>query len=297
MQNSPRRVSILGDSISTFDGCNPDGFRVYYTGERREETGVRLPADTWWSQVIERLDGQLLANGSFSGSLVEGAGFPAGSSQPRIDALASDGVQPDVVIVFMGINDYGWGGAAAQAAGRGNALPAELDLDAIEPRTASIAAPDAVERFRDAYHLLTQRLRAAYPQAAVWCCTLCPGRVAGSSRPTFASNLRGAPFAGYNDAIRDAARAHGCHLADVAAFGFDYEALDGTHPTARGMRQLASMIATAIEDGASDPRRLPAALFDESLRSVELCPGASCIGCAHAKNTGNSWFLVCEKDA
>uniref|UniRef100_UPI002FD83630 SGNH/GDSL hydrolase family protein n=1 Tax=Eggerthella sinensis TaxID=242230 RepID=UPI002FD83630 len=111
MQNSPRRVSILGDSISTFDGCNPDGFRVYYTGERREETGVRLPADTWWSQVIERLDGQLLANGSFSGSLVEGAGFPAGSSQPRIDALASDGVQPDVVIVFMGINDYGWGRA------------------------------------------------------------------------------------------------------------------------------------------------------------------------------------------
>ncbi len=76
-----------------------------------------------------------------------------------------------------------------------------------------------------------------------------------------------------------------------------YEALDGTHPTARGMRQLASMIATAIEDGASDPRRLPAALFEESLRSVELCPGASCIGCAHAKNTGNSWFLVCEKDA
>ena len=297
MQNSLRLVSILGDSISTFDGCNPDGFRVYYTGERCEETGVRVPADTWWSQVIERLDGQLLANGSFSGSLVEGAGFPAGSSQPRIDALASDGVQPDVVIVFMGINDYGWGGAAAQAAGRGNALPAELDLDAIEPRTASIAAPDAVERFRDAYHLLTQRLRAAYPQAAVWCCTLCPGRVAGSSRPTFASNLRGAPFAGYNDAIRDAARAHGCRVADVAAFGFDYEALDGTHPTACGMRQLASMIATAIEDGASDPRRLPAALFEESLRSVELCPGASCIGCAHAKNTGNSWFLVCERDA
>ena len=102
-----RSFSILGDSISTFDGCNPDGFAVYYQGERCEQTSVTSSADTWWSQVIERLGGRLLANSSFSGSLVEGAGFPAGNSQERIDALAEDGVQPDVVIVFMGINDYG----------------------------------------------------------------------------------------------------------------------------------------------------------------------------------------------
>ena len=106
-----RSFSILGDSISTFDGCNPDGFAVYYQGERCEQTSVTSSADTWWSQVIERLGGRLLANSSFSGSLVEGAGFPAGNSQERIDALAEDGVQPDVVIVLMGINDYGWGGA------------------------------------------------------------------------------------------------------------------------------------------------------------------------------------------
>ena len=82
-----RSFSILGDSISTFDGCNPDGFTVYYQGERCEQTGVTSSADTWWSQVIERLGGRLLANSSFSGSLVEGAGFPAGNSQERIDAL------------------------------------------------------------------------------------------------------------------------------------------------------------------------------------------------------------------
>ena len=83
-----RSFSILGDSISTFDGCNPDGFAVYYQGERCEQTSVTSSADTWWSQVIERLGGRLLANSSFSGSLVEGAGFPAGNSQERIDALA-----------------------------------------------------------------------------------------------------------------------------------------------------------------------------------------------------------------
>ena len=227
-----RSFSILGDSISTFDGCNPDGFAVYYQGERCEQTSVTSSADTWWSQVIERLGGRLLANSSFSGSLVEGAGFPAGNSQERIDALAEDGVQPDVVIVLMGINDYGWGGATAQAAGRGNAVPVALDLDAIEPHAPAAAAPGAIDRFRAAYGLLLERMRAAYPQAEVWCCTLCPGRVAGCPSPTFAWNLRGAPFKSYNDAIRAAAREHGCNVADLEAFGIDYEAVDGTHPTA-----------------------------------------------------------------
>ncbi|MFR4804737.1 MAG: hypothetical protein ACLT98_16305, partial [Eggerthellaceae bacterium] len=132
---------------------------VYYQGERCEQTGVTSSADTWWSQVIERLGGRLLANSSFSGSLVEGAGFPAGNSQERIDALAEDGVQPDVVIVFMGINDYGWGGATAQAAGRGNAVPV-ASIDAIESHAPAAAAPGAIDRFRAAYGLLLERMRA-----------------------------------------------------------------------------------------------------------------------------------------
>lgn len=290
-----RFISILGDSISTFDGYNPDGFAVYYQGERCQQTGVSSVADTWWSQVINRLDGQLLANGSFSGSLVEGAGFPAGSSQKRIDALSDSGMQPDVVIVFMGINDYGWGGAAAQAAGRGNAMPSTLDLDAVAPHTPSIATADAIDGFKGAYSLLLQRVGAAYPQADVWCCTLCPGRVAGSTRSTFTWNLRGAPFSRYNDAIRAAAHEHGCSVVDLEAFGFDYEALDGTHPTARGMRQLASMVASCIEGAQPDVRLLPANLFDETLRSEKRCPGKSCVGCEYARDTGSSWSLVCEQ--
>ena len=205
-------------------------------------------------------------------------------------------MQPDVVIVLMGINDYGWGGATAQAAGRGNAVPVALDLDAIEPHAPAAAAPGAIDRFRAAYGLLLERMRAAYPQAEVWCCTLCPGRVAGCPSPTFAWNLRGAPFKSYNDAIRAAAREHGCNVADLEAFGIDYEAVDGTHPTARGMRQLSALIASCIEGAEPDERLLPADLFDETFRSGELCPGEACVGCEHARGTGSSWFLVCERN-
>lgn len=290
-----RRFSILGDSISTFEGCNPTGFRVFYEGERCAATGVREARDTWWAQVVDALGGELLANGSFSGSMVEGAGFPAGDSAERVAALARDRQAPDAVLVFMGINDYGWGGAAAQAAGRGNALPATLDLDAIEPHAPGCASPDAVAGFRAAYDLLLSRLRATYPQAETWCCTLCPGRVAGEERPTFAWNLRGAPFRAYNEAIRASAREHGCRVADLEAFGVDYEAVDGTHPNARGMRQLAAMIASCIEGAEPAARTLPADLFDASLRSEELCPGVACVGCEHARSTGSSWFLVCDQ--
>lgn len=48
---------------------------------------------------------------SFSGSVVEGFGFPAGDSPERIAALrGASGELPDTVLIYMGINDYGWGG-------------------------------------------------------------------------------------------------------------------------------------------------------------------------------------------
>ena len=55
--------------------------------------------------------------------MVEGAGFPAACSSRRIDQVAGPaGEAPDEAIVFIGINDYGWGGAEAQAAAP-SALP------------------------------------------------------------------------------------------------------------------------------------------------------------------------------
>ncbi len=302
-----RLFSILGNSISTFEGCNPEGFRVFYESERLEATGVLAPQDTWWAQVVDALDGELLANGSYSGSMVEGAGFPAGNSAERIATLARDGQTPDVVLVFIGINDYGWGGADAQAAGRGSAMPVCLDAAALgEEREPGLAPADAAERFGAAYEAMLARMRAAYPRAEIWCCTLCPGRVVGRAGSTFAYRLRGVPFDAYNAAIRSAAARQGCRVADVRALGRDYEGLEGTHPTARGMRQFAALVLRAMEAerAAGAPTVLapriaealasPAADLDAP-PSAETCEEPSCIGCPHAGATGSQWLLVCNK--
>ena len=98
--------SIMGDSISTYAGCNPEGYDVFYEGERRAATGVCSASDTWWARMVDLLGGRLLSNASFSGSMVEGAGFPAGDSQERVEALGNGDLAPDAIVVFMGINDY-----------------------------------------------------------------------------------------------------------------------------------------------------------------------------------------------
>lgn len=296
-------LAIMGDSISTFAGCNPEGYDVYYEGPQCEKTGVRKPSDTWWAQVAAYMDASILSNASFSGSMVSGAGFPAACSPQRIDALRTANGVPDAVLLFMGINDYGWGSAAAQAAGRSKATPRVLDLDEIEPRIAGRAAQGALEEFAQAYGETLAAIKRAYPRCDVWCCTLCPGRLVGRDTTTFAWRFRGLALDEYNDAIRQQARLHECFVADVRALGYDYEAIDGTHPTRRGMAQFAALVIDAINaeghfpqgPNASRERDLCATQFEQRERSECRCERESCIACPHAKATGNAWFLVCEK--
>lgn len=296
-----RLFSVLGDSISTFEGCNPAGFAVYYTHERARTCGLASPRDTWWSQVVAHFGGELLANGSWSGSMVEGAGYPAAWSPERVAALADGGRVPDDIVAFIGINDYGWGGAAAQAAGRSAATPPCTDLAQFPPAEAGRAPRGALEGFSAAYRTMLRALRAAYPAARIWCCTLLPGRLAGSVHPTHAWNLRGVPMEDYNGAIRAAARECGCTLADAARYGLDYEAVDGTHPTRLGMVQIAALVVAAME-GRDAPEAAPFAADASQAcpgpvdwRSRVLCADRCCVGCPWAMGAGSSWYCVCTR--
>jgi len=287
-------LSVMGDSISTYEGCNPAGFAVYYQGERAVAAGLRGCGDTWWGLVADRIGARVCANGSWSGSMVEGAGMPAGQSSGRIEALRGDaGEVPDLLLVFMGTNDYGWGSARAQAAARVAAVPPTTNLDEVAPAVAGAAGLDDLAGFERAYAAMLEGLRAAYPATEVCCLTLLPGRVVGSARPTFCHNLRGVPLRAYNEAIRRAAAAAGARVADVEAFGLDYEAVDGTHPTRRGHAQIAALVVSAMTGEGLD-----LAAFGGDVTawaSAELCPGRACVGCAHARGTGNAWSCVCER--
>lgn len=356
-----KKFSIFGDSISTLEGYTPKDWRIFYEGAEADETGVHAYEDTWWGQVIDHFDGELLANAAYSGSLVEGDGFPAGTAPERIAALAgepqekevqgrkpgesrsaaigtsaaTEGVKgsedikdaevcetlessesPDVILVFIGINDYGWGSAAAAALGAsaaaaqasarllGNEVygrvwqPSELPSaeesqvarEAFE--TEAAASPQArLARFAQAYDAMLASMRKSYPKAEIWCCTLVPGRVRGMELSTHTYNLRGIPFVDYNAAIRQAAENNDAHVADIFTAGQDYEAFDGTHPTALGMRQISSLVIAAME-GEPFPT-------DPAWASTDPCVVApsfphSCESCNFADISTSRWSCVCN---
>ena len=158
---------------------------------------------------------------------------------------------------------------------------------------------------------MLRNIRAVAPKALVYCVTLLPGRTRGVDHPEFCYRLRGHHVDEYNAAIRRAAADEGCRVADVRAFGRDYESLEGTHPTNLGMRQFASMVVRAMqladEDAAgsagatagADPERANPALdlhgFCGAPESAQLCDAPTCIGCPHAASTGNQWLCRCLK--
>lgn len=212
-----KRFSILGDSISTLAGFHPDGCRVFYQGEISERANVTRMEDTWWGMVIGHFGGTLLVNNSWSGSLVSG-GFPSGSSPERTGGLHVGSTLPEVILVYMGTNDW---------------------IQGVPPgRTGQ--QPDT-ETFAGAYEQLLRRIRANYPDAQVWCCTLAEARIFSRPQIPFPYTPGGVHIDAYNQVIRETAPARGCGVIDFYQYHVPYDSLDITHPVADGMRTLADL--------------------------------------------------------
>ena len=226
-----KQFSVLGDSISTLDGFNPDGFRVFYSAENCSKSGVMEEKDTWWGKVIDFLGGELLVNNSWSGSRVTKLKdkeqlFPSGCSDERTAALHINAVKPDVILVYLGINDWAFG------AKTGN-----------ETR---ILGEDSNELFVEAYDRMLKKLKSNYPESEIWCCTLCETHI--SKRPDFQfpHKYAGTYIEEYNEIIRDVVRCNGCRLIDLYDYKIAYDSIDGSHPTNVGMNTIATMFIRSI---------------------------------------------------
>lgn len=102
------KVSILGDSISTFykegspmnslyGGTNQFYYPIY-------SSTIKTVDLTWWYQLLENTNLELGVNNSWSGSCAVGTGESAGNSDARINTLDDNG-NPDIVLVYLGTND------------------------------------------------------------------------------------------------------------------------------------------------------------------------------------------------
>lgn len=94
-----RQVSILGDSISTYNkkGYKIDGYKMYYpSGD------VQNVNDTWWMLFINTIGARLDVNASYSGSWSSSGYIGFSSRAGMLD-------NPDIIFVELGTNDSGEG--------------------------------------------------------------------------------------------------------------------------------------------------------------------------------------------
>ena len=107
-----QRISILGDSYSTFQDYIPEGNEVWYSLPRdAKRTDVDNVKQTWWWQVVSNGGYLLECNDSWSGATICYTGYHDEDYSPRsfITRLPRLG-SPDVLLIFGNTNDS-WCGA------------------------------------------------------------------------------------------------------------------------------------------------------------------------------------------
>lgn len=144
------KISVLGDSYSTFEGFIPEGNAIWYLNPPKNRNDVTKVEETWWHQAIALLGGKLEKNESWSGATVCNTGYGKKDSSvssfiTRADRLGA----PDIILVCGATNDS-W---------------AQSPIG--EYKYSDWTAED-LKNFRPAMAKLLHDLQKLYPQAAVF---------------------------------------------------------------------------------------------------------------------------------
>ena len=142
-----KKVSVLGDSYSTFQGIIPASYSSFYPNDRNDCTQVE---QTWWHLYIKAKGYVLEKNDSWGGTTICGTGYGRMDSSrnnfiARVDSLGS----PDIIFVFGGTND------------------AWARVPVGEYKYADWTAED-LKTFRAGYACLLDMLIKKYPDAKIY---------------------------------------------------------------------------------------------------------------------------------
>lgn len=97
------RVSILGDSYSTFRDCIPAGNAVWYPHVKND---VKKAENCWWYLVIQAINGKLEKNESWSGSTICYTGYHGvNAAKSSFVTRASRLGDPGLILICGATND------------------------------------------------------------------------------------------------------------------------------------------------------------------------------------------------
>lgn len=223
-------ISILGDSISTFEGYIPkaDGFNLEHLARYPQDNLLKDVNETWWMQVITCLDAKLGINDSWRGATVSGAapvttgttGENASMANlTRIQNLGSNGT-PDIILFYGGTNDL----AHVSKVGSFDSSTAPTTVDLTTKKWDNLA---------DGYVNTLLRLQYFYPDAQIVC--LLP-----TYTTSYYSNNK---LAQGNEVLADICEHYGVSYVDLRECGIDISDLpDGIHPGEVGMDYISNTV-------------------------------------------------------
>lgn len=114
VKNDIKKVSIMGDSYSTYKGYIPKNYGWWYgqgTTKAGDKNDVTKVDETWWKQLTDTPGYALEVNDAFSGSTICTTGYDAVDS--TISAFVSRYTRlgdPDIILIFGATNDS-WAGS------------------------------------------------------------------------------------------------------------------------------------------------------------------------------------------
>lgn len=242
-------ISIFGDSISTFEGISNSTMQNKTLGVNRSHYygshgGVKDKTETWWWMLTEELQVNLLINNSSSGSKVYGVGNVSksevdqgiGERANNLHATRGDlaGTNPDIIIIFMGINDLNDGKEC-------------VNFSTIDKDKLVTASEDGYEyaspsNFTEGYFIMTHKIVNNYRDAKVFIINLPSREENASSR-----------LLEYNDTIKSVSDYFCCTLVDLFSSKisgkdyFSYAPYDHLHPDKNGMAIISETVKNAIE--------------------------------------------------
>lgn len=208
-----KRAMIFGDSYSTFEGCIPDGYAVYY-GRDGLDSDVTSEKNTWWYPLTEECGITFVRNDSWSGSTVCYTGYEgvdcseSSSFIYRLRTLKQAGFfrdnEIDTVFVFGGTNDS-WADAPI----------GELQFDGWEKEDLYAVLP--------AVCCFLSELKESLPRANIICIV----------------------NSGLKDEIANGLQAAAEHygVKSVMLCGIDKQ---NNHPTVKGMQQIKEQVKALL---------------------------------------------------
>ena len=209
-----KTYSIIGNSISTYNGYIPGDYATYYP-----KVWFKGVDDTWWMIIGRLLNLHFLSNASWSASTVSGNKQSCFTSDIRLKHLSASGI-PEIIFIAGGTNDW----VAGVSLGEEN--------DELNYNTST---------FRGAYALMLNKLKTMYPKTEVVCLGIFP-RSDGFDTP----NKKGWTVREANHFIDLLAQKNEYRYIDMELCGiaddFKKYTHDGLHPTYEGMKLIANHI-------------------------------------------------------